>query len=115
MAKVFSIHEIELHPGVDPAEFERFVAESSFPDMPGTKTHYLKGYRGQRAGKYAVVGEAESLERFVQLLPDDGGFSEEARQHFESEALKRHFARLGQLASGPVVVYTDYVVIKPHS
>jgi hypothetical protein len=112
MAKVFSIHEMELHPGVDPAEFEHFVAESSYTDMPGTKTYYLKGYRGQRSGKYAVMAECESFERFLQIFPDEGGFSEEARQYFESEALKRHFARWGQLASGPVVVYTDYVLIK---
>ena len=112
MAKVFSIHEIELHPGVDPVEFERFVTESAYPDMPGTKTYYLKGYRGQRNGKYAIMAETESIERFLQIFPTEAWFSEEARQYFESEALKRHFARWGELGSGPGAAYTDYVVIK---
>ncbi|HET7079761.1 MAG TPA: hypothetical protein VFM49_20195 [Chloroflexia bacterium] len=112
MAKVFSIHDIELHSGVDPAEFERFIAESSYPDMPGTKTYYVKGYRGERAGKYAILLETESIERLLQLFPTEAWFSEEARQYFESEALQRHFARWGQLGTGPGAIYTDYVVIK---
>ena len=112
MAKVISVHEIELHPGVDPAEFERFVAESSYPDMPGTKSYFLKGLRGQRSGKYVFIAETESIERFLQIFPTEDRFSDEARQYFESEALKRLLTRWGQLASGPVAVYTDYVVIK---
>jgi hypothetical protein len=112
MAKVFSIHEIELHPGVDPEEFERFVVESSYPEMPGTKTYYLKGYRGDRAGKYALLLETVSIERLLQLFPTEAWFSEEARQYFDSEALQKHFARWGQLGERPGAVYTDYVVVK---
>src|SRR3954453_1395775 len=112
MAKVFSIHEIELHPGVDPAEFERFVEDSSYPDMPGTRTHYLKGYRGERAGKFALLLEIVSIERLVQLYPAEAPSSEEARQYFESEALQKHFARWDQLAEPPGAVFTDYAVIK---
>jgi hypothetical protein len=112
MAKVFSIHEIELHTGVDPAEFERFVVESSYPEMPGTKTYYLKGYRGQRAGQYAILLETESIERLLQLFPTEAWFSEETQRYFESEVLQRHFARWGQLGTGPGAVYTDYAVMK---
>src|SRR6476620_1131757 len=114
MAKVFSIHEIELYPDVDPTEFERFVVESSYPEMPGTKTHYLKGFRGERAGKFALLLETESIERLVQLFPTEAWFSEEAQRYFESEALQKHFARWGQLGTGtgPEAIYTDYQVIK---
>jgi len=114
MAKVFSIHETELHPGVDPEEFERFVAESSYPDMPGTKSYYLKRYRGERAGKFALLLETMSIERLLQLFPTEAWFSEEAKQYFESEALQEHSAEWGQLGTGtgPEAVYTDYAVIK---
>jgi hypothetical protein len=34
MPKVFGIHEIELHPGVEGEDFERFVVEEALHAQP---------------------------------------------------------------------------------
>ena len=48
MAKLFGMHTIELHPGVKPEDFERFVVEevNPGPHLPGVVSHLLKGDRG---------------------------------------------------------------------
>jgi hypothetical protein len=48
MPKVFGLHEMELQPGVEPEEYERFFAEEMIPTLtlPGWKIHLLKGDRG---------------------------------------------------------------------
>ena len=45
MPKVFGMHEIELQPGVEPEDYERFFAEELAPTLklPGWKTHLLRG------------------------------------------------------------------------
>src|SRR6187200_2399509 len=62
MPKVFAVHEMELEPGVEPEEYERFFAEEIAPmaELPGWKTRLLKGDRGARTGKYLVLFEIES-------------------------------------------------------
>ena len=59
MPKVFALHEIELQPGLEPEEYERFFAEKMAPmlELPGWKTRLLKGDRGARTGKYLVLFE----------------------------------------------------------
>ena len=39
MPKVFGLHEMELQPGVEPEEYERFFAEEMIPTLtlPGWK------------------------------------------------------------------------------
>jgi hypothetical protein len=56
MARVVGLHEVELRPGADPAEFERVATEVvSLPMFEGWTTRLLKGERGVRAGKYLLV------------------------------------------------------------
>jgi hypothetical protein len=63
MPTVYGLHEIELQPGVEPDEYERFFAEElASPELPGWKVHLLKGDRGARAGKCLVPLEIESPE-----------------------------------------------------
>ena len=72
MPKLFGLHEIELQPGVEPDEYERFFAEEVAPtvELQGWKTHLLRGDRGERAGKYLVLLEIESLEARDRYCPD---------------------------------------------
>ena len=41
MPKVFGLHEIELQPGVEPEDYERFFVEELAPTLklPGWKAH----------------------------------------------------------------------------
>ena len=91
MAKLFGMHTIELHSGVKPEDFERFVVEEYYPSQhwPGVVSHVLKGDRGEREGKYLVMLEfesAESRDRFRSR-----------RQHLIGEA---HGPEGGGLAPG---------------
>ncbi|HIE11369.1 MAG TPA: hypothetical protein EYP62_07110 [Kiritimatiellae bacterium] len=59
MGRIVSIHEYELRPGVDPAEFERDVLrywEAGRPRVPGLEDRWLlKGIKGHRRRRYAAV------------------------------------------------------------
>jgi hypothetical protein len=79
MPKVFGLHEIELRPEVDPAEYERLFADevATQPTLPGWTVHLLKGDRGPRAGKFLVLFEIESIEARDRYFPDEGVESEE--------------------------------------
>jgi hypothetical protein len=64
VARIYGLHEIELRPGVDPVDFERYFTEefASGPPLRGWSTALLKGDSGQRAGKYLVMFEIDSVE-----------------------------------------------------
>ena len=114
MPKVFALHEIELRPGVSAEEFETFFATEigSSPIYPGWWAQLLKADRGERAGKYLVIFEIESIEARDRYFPTAGERSEEAgqftHQHPEIAAM---FEKWGTLASPPGQVYTDYMVV----
>jgi hypothetical protein len=116
MPKVFGLHEIELQPGVDPEEYERFFAEeiAPSPELPGWKTHLLKGERGARAGKYLVLLEIENLESRDRYFPRPGEESEEFtrffEQHPEAAAALEKWQKLGPFGS-ETDISTDYVTI----
>ena len=86
MAKVLGMHAIELKPGCDTKEFEEFVMNDIFPvyrKVPGQTVHLLRGDRGERAGKYLVMIELESVERRDHIYPPAGdgwGVAEDVRQ-----------------------------------
>jgi hypothetical protein len=85
MPKVFGLHEIELKPGVEPDEYERFFAEEIVPtlELPGWRIHLLKGDRGVRTGKYLVLFEIESPEARDRYFPRPGEESEQFTRFFE--------------------------------
>jgi hypothetical protein len=79
MPKVFGLHEIELRPGVDPAEYERVFAEevASSPPLPGWRFSLLKGERGARAGKFLHLVEMDSVEARDRYFPELDSESEQ--------------------------------------
>ena len=112
MPKVFGIHEVELPQGVTPEEFERFGQQlASVPDFPGWKGYILKGDRGDRAGKYLILFEIESVQARDRYYPTPEEESDEARrfdeQHPEAAALWEKYA---ETLTGPHS-WTDYVEV----
>jgi len=115
-AKVFGMHEIELQPGVEPEDYERFFAEELAPTLklPGWKTHLLRGDRGARAGKYLVLHEVESLDSRDRYFPGPGEQSEEftrfLEQHPETAAAMEKWERYSTIHSENDIT-TDYVAV----
>ena len=66
MAKVISVHEYELKPGMQDADFQRALhdAERRGPlDLPGlTAHHFVPGLKGARRGAYSAIWVFESRE-----------------------------------------------------
>ncbi len=112
MARLVCIHEIELTDGADAVEFERLCAEGARQvELAGWKTRLLRGDRGERAGKYAILYEIDSPEARDRYFPADGQRSEDL-DRFEAEhpAAAEIWQRLRGLVTGGEV-YTDYLVV----
>lgn len=111
MAKVISIHEVNLKPGVSPEEFERYLAGMPDIEIPGMKAYFARGDRGERAGKYAFVIEVDSVERRDELFPvqDDALAGEAAKQAIQ--AYMDFFERGSALQMSGDDVYTDYAAV----
>ena len=115
MSKMYSQHLIALRSGVKAEDFERFVKEEwpSFVDYPGSKSHVLKGERGDREGKYQVLIEFESLEARNRIFPRSGEPSEEAKRFDQAHPENaKFFEKLGALVAGVGVIFTDYIEIE---
>jgi len=114
MTKVFALHEVELRPGVSAEAFETFFATQigAEPIYPGWWAQLLKADRGERAGKYLVMFEIESLELRDRYFPTAGERSEEARQYTQQHPeIAAMFEKWSTLASPPGEIYTDYIVV----
>jgi hypothetical protein len=112
MAKVFSIHEIELHAGAARDDFERFVVEEFLTalSLPGFKTHLVKGDRSERDGKYALIMEIDSLEVRNRYFPRLDEPSEEGRQLLAPAlALIEKWATFSPTVPGQSTRHTDYI------
>ena len=113
MPRVFALHEVELPPGVTPDEYEKLFGKelASLPEFQGWKTHLLKGDRGERAGKFLILFDVESVEARDRYYPRPEEESEEVRQfaeqHPEATAV---WEKYGAFLSKPHS-WTDYVVI----
>jgi hypothetical protein len=112
MPKVFGLHEIELPSGVTAEEYEHFGKElASFPTYEGWKIHLLKGDRGERARKFLLLFEIESIEARDRFYPTPSEASEEARrfweQHPEAAAVLEKYAGFLHEPHSE----TDYLVI----
>jgi hypothetical protein len=113
MAKVYGLHEIELRPGADPAEFEQLVAAPEVEQFEGWTAHLLKGERGERTGKYMLLIEIESIEARDRYSPSPNEASAEAEELSRRNAA--YWERWQKLATmpGDDTVFTDYVVVGP--
>jgi len=71
MPKVISVHEYELKPDVQDADFERAIQDAErrgLLDLPGlVGHHFLKGLKGARRGAYAAIWIFESREAWERL------------------------------------------------
>jgi hypothetical protein len=118
MGRLFGIHELELRNGVSPDEFERFAREDLSRVRPreGQTIYVIKGDRGERQGKYALVFEYESVQARDRDVPSPNADSEELVAW-----LDQHYAEVGALFDRLSTFvqpdwdighhYTDYVVI----
>jgi hypothetical protein len=112
MPKVFGVREIELQPGVEPDEYERLFAEeiAPLPELPGWKTHLLKGDRGARAGKYLILFEMDSVEARDRFFPGPDQGSEEWDRHVEQHPeIPAAFEKAGWSETN---IWTDYVFVE---
>jgi hypothetical protein len=59
MARVISIHEYELKPGIDSGRFEQTLRDAEARglfDLPGLIAHqFMKGVKGARRDAYAAI------------------------------------------------------------
>jgi hypothetical protein len=117
MAKVYGIHEIELHPGVDEESFIKICKEIAEIEEKetGWKHSLLKGDRGQRAGKYAVMIEIESVEERDRIAPTPDLSSEEQTRWLEEHRalveLKKKRAAFSPTDIGAHKEFTDYILL----
>ena len=108
MPKVFALHEIELPAGVTPEEYEQFYTKTlaSAPELPGWKIYLLKADRGERAGKFLLLAEIESVEARDRYFPRPEEVSEEwgrfVEQHPEAAAWEKVHSEPHR--------WTDYIV-----
>ena|SRR5690349_8106405 len=114
MSKVYGIHELELNPGVTGEEFEQFIAGEGavlFPSGPGKGT-LVKGDRGARAGKYAILLEYSSVDERNQAFPQQDEAVEVIEQRVPDD-VRRALEQFARLASGlgHPSSYTDYVAV----
>ena len=74
MAKVFSIHHLELKNAADAAQFEQVVIDEfeKLPQWEGWQGWIAKGERGDEVGKYVMIWEIESLESRDRATPSLG-------------------------------------------
>ncbi len=114
MAKVYSIHPLELKPGVSGADLEQFAAGEGavLLQTESGKAMLLKGDRGARAGQYALLTEYESVEARDQAYPVADVPPEEQLSGLP-EPLRSLAVRFLGMASGlgDPGTYTDYVVV----
>jgi hypothetical protein len=106
--EVYSIHELEVRSEVDLKAFEKFALSQIAPiynNMKGQKFYLLKGDRGVRTNKYAILLTFESVEDRNRIYPPTGEFvgdfgSDETWDRFNS-----------MLIQGIGRIHTDYVKV----
>ena len=106
--EVYSIHEIEIKPNVDLIEFETFVMKELTPiynKMKGQKMILVKGDRGLRTNKYALILTFESIEDRDRIYPPSGGFVGD----FGAPSIWEKFGSMTTVGLG--AAHTDYIKI----
>ena len=106
--EVYSVHDIEINQDVDSKEFETFVMNELAPiynKMKGQKLILVKGDRGARTNKYAIILTFESIEDRNRIYPPSGEFVGD----FGGEDVWDKFNSMTSTGLG--VVHTDYVKV----
>ena len=118
MAKVYGIHEIEVYPGANEEEMVKVTQEIQNVYLEiGWKIILLKGDRGQREGKYAILYEIPSVEARDRSSPVAGENSEEilqwASKHRELfQELGVRWASFSPTNLLTHLEYTDYIELE---
>ena len=106
--EVCSIHELEVKENIDLKAFETFVMDEIAPiynNMKGQKFTLVKGDRGVRTNKYAIVLTFDSLEDRNRIYPPSGGLVGD----FGSDATWAKFDTM--INKGMGETHTDYVAV----
>ncbi|WP_310461247.1 hypothetical protein [Sphaerotilus sp.] len=114
MARIISIHEVDLLPGADVASFERFMTNEFCPSIQawdGWMVRLAKADRGERSGKYGLVFELDTTAR-DRITPAHNQFTEESQRLIASAGdLDAKFATYSSTVPGKNTCYTDYVIL----
>ena len=105
-SEVYAIHEIEIKQDTDAKEFEAFVLNELAPiydKMKGQKLILIKGDRGIRSDKYAIMLIFESIDDRNRIYPPSGGFVGD----FGDQEVWDKFDSMVSTAVGEA--HTDYV------
>ncbi len=108
MGKVFTVHPIDLKPGVTEADLEAYGRDAQY-SVPGHTIYVAKGDRGARTGQYVVIVEFESAEVRDRYFPSADTTSDEYNQL--AAPFMAELQRFGELTTWPSPDFTDYHVI----
>jgi hypothetical protein len=112
MGKVYGIHEIELQPGVNEEAFANFINQEfneAFAWIKVQRVALLKGDRGERAGKYALLFEIDSLEARDSTQGAEGHRWYEEHKELVDSLLKKLASFTPTDLGEEAPFYTDYV------
>lgn len=105
---VYAIHELEVKSDIDISEFETFVLNEIAPiynKMKGQSFSLVKGDRGVRSDKYAIILTFDSLEDRNRIYPPSG----ELVGDFGSDAVWEKLNTM--LDKGLGESHTDYIKV----
>ena len=110
MGKVYGLHRLELRPGVDAEEFERFARQSLQQGLPvpGWRVSLLKGDRGEQVGAYLFLFEIDSLEARDRVVGPDGPTDEGQQWIGQVGPLLEQWRQFTTQAPGIETPFTDY-------
>ena len=115
MTRVYGLHEIELHPGVNEEDFEKFVLNemSAATPYPGWGMRLLKGDKGARKGKYLLLFDIESVEardRLDENSEEAQAFDKAFRE--EWDPIFEKWSTFSPTDIGKHPEYTDYLILE---
>ena len=114
--EVIAVRELQLKPGIDLAEFERFVIGTFNPAwegaVPGMKGYIAKADRGVQKGSYALLLIFDSEKTRNAIFPKEGGGASERFMPLVQGPLSLNKELDKYIEPGTLSVYTDYVVLR---
>lgn len=114
--EVMAIREFELKPGIDTAEFERFVTTKYNPGwegaVPGMKGYIAKGDRGAQKGSYVLIFIFDSKNTRDRIFPKEGGGASERFTAILEGPLTLGKQLEQYVEPGTLSIYTDYVELR---
>ncbi len=115
-ARILGTHYLALRPGVQPQEFEQFIAQNAarIVDYPGWKFHLLKGHSGNRLDGYVVMMEIESEAALNVFYPQPdiatASAADFACAHRDTKQMYEEWKQLASFSGSPQL-YTDYLAV----